>query len=80
MKYLKMYTILVELGLALVALVVIVRTIVAIMAMALPVLDAMVNWMMDHATVGGITVAIGFLVFWLGEECERQIRKERNRK
>ena len=80
MKYLKMYTILVELGLALVALVVIIRTVVAIMAMALPVLDAVVSWMIDHATVGGMTVAIGFLVFWLGEECERQIRKERNRK
>lgn len=80
MKYLKMYMFFVELGLAFVALIIVIRMIVAVMAVALPVLDAVVGWMADHALVGGLVVAIGFLVFWLGEECERQIRKERKRK
>ena len=28
---------------------------------------------------GGLTVAIGFVLFWFGEECERAIRRERGR-
>lgn len=29
------------------------------------------------ALVGGLTVAIGFVVVWFGEECERATRRER---
>jgi hypothetical protein len=40
-------------------------------------MDAVLAWMSDHALVGGLTLAIGFVVFWFGEECERAIRRER---
>lgn len=42
-------------------------------------IDGVLFWLGDHALVGGLTLAIGFLLFWFGEECERQMRKERRR-
>ena len=79
MKYLKKYTLFVEVALLLMALFFALRIIAGLIALTVPIMDAVLSWMSDHALVGGLTVAIGFVVVWFGEECERQIRKERRR-
>ena len=79
MKHLKMYTFIIEVILLLLALFGALRLIAGLIALTVPIMDAVLSWMADHALVGGLTVAIGFLLFWFGEECERQIRKERRR-
>lgn len=79
MKYMKLYTLVIEVVLLLIALFGAIRIIAGIIALTVPIMDAILTWMSDHALVGGLTVAIGFVVFWFGEECERQIRKERRR-
>ena len=77
MKYMKLYTIIIEVILLLIALFGALRIIAGLIALTVPIMDAVLSWMGDHALVGGLTVAIGFLLFWFGEECERQMRKER---
>jgi hypothetical protein len=79
MKYMKLYTFIIEVILLLLALFGALRIIAGLIALTVPVMDAVLAWMSDHALVGGLTVAIGFLLFWFGEECERQMRKERRR-
>ena len=79
MKYMKLYTLIIEVALLLLALFAALRIIAGIIALTVPIMDAVLAWMSDHALVGGLTVAIGFLLFWFGEECERQMRKERRR-
>ena len=76
MKYLKKYTLFVEVALLLMALFFVLRIIAGLIALTVPIMDAVLSWMSDHALVGGLTLAIGFLLFWFGEECERQMRKE----
>ena len=76
MKYMKLYTLVIEVALLLIALFGALRIIAGIIALTVPIMDAVLAWMSDHALVGGLTVAIGFLLFWFGEECERQMRKE----
>jgi hypothetical protein len=80
MKYMRLYTLVIEVALLLIALFGALRIIAGIIALTVPIMDAVLNWMSDHALVGGLTVAIGFVVFWFGEECERQMRKERKGK
>ena len=77
MKHLKMYTFVIEVILLLLALFGALRIIAGLIALTVPIMDAVLAWMSDHALVGGLTVAIGFVVVWFGEECERAIRKER---
>lgn len=79
MKYLKLYTLVIEVILLLIALFAALRIIAGIIALTVPIMDAVLAWMSDHALVGGLVLAIGFVVFWFGEECERQMRKERRR-
>lgn len=79
MKYTKVFYFLAQLGLILLAILFGLRMVGAIFAVVTPILDAVIGWLYDHALVGGLTVAIGFVVFWFGEECERQMRKERRR-
>ena len=79
MKHLKMYTFIIEVILLLLALFGALRLIAGLIALTVPIMDAVLAWMSDHALVGGLVFAIGFVVFWFGEECERQLRKE-NRK
>ena len=79
MKYMKLYTLVIEVILLLIALFGALRIIAGIIALTVPIMDAVLAWMSDHALVGGLTLAIGFLLFWFGEECERQMRKERRR-
>lgn len=79
MKYLKKYTFVVEVLLLGLAFFGALRLIAGLIALTVPVMDAILSWMSDHALVGGLTLAIGFVVVWFGEECERQIRKERGR-
>lgn len=77
MKYLKLYTFVIEAILLLLALFGALRIIAGLIALTVPIMDAVLSWMSDHAIVGGLTVAIGFLVIWFGEECEMAIRRER---
>ena len=77
MKYMKLYTLVIEVILLLIALFGALRIIAGLIALTVPIMDAVLAWMGDHALVGGLTVAIGFLLFWFGEECERAIRRER---
>ena len=77
MKYMKLYTLVIEVILLLLALFGALRIIAGLIALTVPIMDAVLAWMSDHALVGGLTVAIGFVVVWFGEECERAIRKER---
>ena len=79
MKYTKAFLFIAQIGAALVALACGLRIISGLFAACIPVLDAVLGWMYEHALVGGLTLAIGFLLFWFGEECERQMRKERRR-
>lgn len=79
MKYLKLYTFIIEVILLLIALFGALRIIAGLIALTVPIMDAVLAWMSDHALVGGLVLAIGFVVFWFGEECERQMRKERRR-
>lgn len=79
MKYTKAFLFIAQIGAALVAVLFGLRMVGAIFAVVTPILDAVIGWLYDHALVGGLTVAIGFVVFWFGEECERQMRKERRR-
>ena len=80
MKYLKLYTFIIEVILLALALFGALRLIAGLIALTVPIMDAVLAWMSDHALVGGLTLAIGFVVVWFGEECERQMRKERRRK
>ena len=77
MKYMKLYTLVIEVILLLIALFAALRIIAGIIALTVPIMDAVLSWMSDHALAGGLTLAIGFVVFWFGEECERAIRRER---
>ena len=77
MKYMKLYTLVIEVILLLLALFGALRIIAGLIALTVPIMDAVIGWMADHALVGGLTLAIGFVVFWFGEECERAIRRER---
>jgi hypothetical protein len=77
MKHLKMYTFIIEVLLLALALFGALRAIAGLIALTVPIMDAVLAWMSDHALVGGLTVAIGFLLFWFGEECEMAIRRER---
>ena len=77
MKYMKLYTLVIEVILLLIALFAALRIIAGIIALTVPIMDAVLSWMADHALVGGLTLAIGFVVVWFGEECERAIRRER---
>ena len=77
MKYTKAFLLIAQIGAALVALACGLRIVCGLLAACIPVLDAVLAWMYNHALVGGLTLAIGFVVFWFGEECERQMRKER---
>ena len=77
MKYMKLYTLVIEVILLLLALFGALRIIAGLIALTVPIMDAILTWMGDHALVGGLTLAIGFVVFWFGEECERAIRRER---
>ena len=77
MKYMKLYTLVIEVILLLIALFGALRIIAGLVALTVPIMDAVLAWMGDHALVGGLTLAIGFLLFWFGEECERAIRRER---
>ena len=77
MKYMKLYTLVIEVILLFIALFGALRIIAGIIALTVPIMDAVLAWMSDHALVGGLTLAIGFVVVWFGEECERQIRRER---
>lgn len=76
MKYMKLYTLVIEVALLLIALFGALRIIAGLIAITVPIMDAVLAWMSDHALVGGLTLAIGFAVVWFGEECERQMRKE----
>lgn len=76
-KYFRAFYFLMQVGLVLLALLFGLRMVAAIFAVVTPILDAVIGWLYDHALVGGLTVAIGFVVFWFGEECERAIRRER---
>ena len=77
MKYMKLYTLVIEVILLFIALFGALRIIAGLIALTVPIMDAVLSWMADHALVGGLTLAIGFLLFWFGEECERAIRRER---
>ena len=77
MKYMKLYILVIEVILLFLALFGALRIIAGIIALTVPIMDAVLSWMGDHALVGGLTLAIGFLLFWFGEECERAIRRER---
>ena len=77
MKYMKLYTLVIEVILLLLALFGALRLIAGLIALTVPIMDAVLSWMSDHAIVGGLTLAIGFVVVWFGEECERAIRRER---
>ena len=79
MKYLKLYTFIIEVILLALALFGALRLIAGLIALTVPIMDAVLSWMSDHALVGGLTLAIGFLLFWFGEECERQLRKEKRK-
>lgn len=76
MKYMKLYTLVIEVILLLLALFGALRIIAGLIALTVPIMDAVLSWMSDHALVGGLVLAIGFVVVWFGEECERQMRKE----
>ena len=78
-KYFRAFYFMMQVGLVLLALLFGLRMVGAIFAVVTPILDAVIGWLYDHALVGGLTVAIGFVVVWFGEECERQMRKERRR-
>lgn len=79
MKYAKAFYFLASVGLVLLAFLFGLRMLGAIMAAVTPVIDSIIRWMYDHAIVGGLLLAIGFLVWWFADECDRQKRKEKNR-
>ena len=77
-KYFRAFYFLMQVGLVLLALLFGLRMVGAIFAVVTPILDAVIAWMYDHALVGGLMVGISFLIWWFGDECDRQ--KERERK
>ena len=79
-KYFRAFYFLMQVGLVLLALLFGLRMVAAIMAASEPILDAVIGWLYDHALVGGLMVGIAFLVWWFGDECERQKERERNGK
>ena len=79
MKYAKAFYFLASVGLVLLAFLFGLRMLGAIMAAVTPVIDSIIRWMYDHAIVGGLLLAIGFLIWWFADECDRQKRKEKNR-
>lgn len=79
MKYTKVFYFLAQLGLILLAILFGLRMLGAIMAAATPILDAVIGWLYEHAIVGGLMVGIAFLVWWFGDECQKQVEKERKR-
>ena len=79
MKYAKAFYFLASVGLVLLAFLFGLRMLGAIMVAVTPVIDSIIRWMYDHAIVGGLLLAIGFLVWWFADECDRQKRKEKSR-
>lgn len=79
MKYAKAFYFIASVGLVLLAFLFGLRMLAAIMAASEPVLDAIIAWVYDRSTAIGVTVAVGFLVWWFADECDRQKRKEKNR-
>jgi hypothetical protein len=76
MKCTKAFLLIAQIGAALVALACGLRIISGLFAMLIPVLDAVFAWMYDHAIVGGLMLAIAFIVLWFASECDRQREKE----
>ena len=79
MKYTKAFLFIAQIGAALVAVACGLRIVCGLFAACIPVLDAVLGWMYDHAVIGGMMVGIAFLIWWFGDECERQVREERRR-
>lgn len=77
MKYARVFYFLAQVGLVLLAILFGLRMIAAIMAAATPILDAVIGWLYEHAVVGGMMVGIAFLVWWFGDECQKQVERER---
>lgn len=76
MKYLKAFYFLAQLGAAFVALLFGLRTVCGIFALAIPVEDAVIQWMYENAIVIGIIVAIGFLMCQFADACDAQDEAE----
>lgn len=77
MKYTKAFLLIAQIGAALVALACGLRIVCGLLAACIPVLDAVLGWMYDHAVVGGMMLGIAFLVWWFADECQKQVEKER---
>ena len=78
-KYFRAFYFLMQVGLVLLALLFGLRMVGAIFAVVTPILDAVIGWLYDHAIVGGLMVGVAILVWWFGDECDRQKEKERKR-
>ena len=79
MKYLKAFYYLAQIGLIFVGFLLALRMLGVIMAFLTPILDSIFNWMYDNAIVGGVMLAVAFLVWWFGDECQKQVERERGR-
>lgn len=77
MKYMKVLWCILAVGFLLVGLIFAAKMLCIIMAVISPAVDAIIGWMFDNALVGGVMLAVAFLVWWFADECERQMRKER---
>lgn len=76
MKYTKAFLFIAQIGAALVAVACGLRIISGLFAACIPVLDAVLGWMYNHAIVGGLMFGIAFLVWWFADECEKQKERE----
>ena len=72
MKYLKTFGFLAQLGAAFVALLFVLRTVSGLIALAIPFEDAVINWLYENAIVFGLTIGIGFLLWWFADACDAQ--------
>lgn len=72
MKYLKTFGFLAQLGAAFVALLFGLRAVSGVFALVLPIEDAVIGWLADNAVVIGLTIAIGFTMWWFADVCDAQ--------
>lgn len=79
MKYIKTFQFIVQVVLCVGLIMAAIYGVCLLCSALLPVVSAVIDWMARHAIVGSLLCAIGFAVWFFGDVCDEQVRKEKSR-
>lgn len=77
MKYIKTFQFIVQVVLCVGLIMAAIYGVCLLCSALLPVVSAVIVWMARHAIVGAMVCAIGFAVWFFGDVCDAQVRRER---